>query len=328
DNEPALWASTHAKLHPAALTYAELLSRTIEAAAMIKALSPKAIVLGPVLYGYTAYINLQDAPDAGEHGDFLSYYLDRLESEEATRQQRLVDVLDLHWYPEARGGGVRIIGTETGAAVVAARLQAPRSLWDPSYVEESWITDCCVEGGIDLLGGLKKRIALHYPGTKLSFSEYYYGAGQHISGAIAQADVLGIFGREGVFAATLWPLDDKLAFIHAAFKLFLDFDGAGGRFGDTSVEALTNDDAKSSVYASVDAADPGRMVLVLLNKTNGVLDAALTIQHSLAFTQAALFRVSGSSPAIQTLAPLSLEQTNAFNLSLPPMSVTTVLLTP
>ena len=44
------------------------------------------------------------------------------------------------------------------------------------------------------------KIAAHYPGTKLSISEYNYGAGGDISGGIAQADVLGVFGREGLFS--------------------------------------------------------------------------------------------------------------------------------
>jgi hypothetical protein len=36
-------------------------------------------------------------------------------------------------------------------------------------------------------------------------TEYNNGGGEHIAG-IAQADNLGIFGAQGVFAAALWPL--------------------------------------------------------------------------------------------------------------------------
>ena len=116
-----------------------------------------------------------------------------------------MDVLDLHWYPEARGGGARVIEDNNGPAVAAARVQAPRSLWDPSYVETSWISLDARAGAIRLIPRMKEKIAAHYPGTGLAVTEYNYGGGGHISGALAQADVLGILGREGVFAArTAW----------------------------------------------------------------------------------------------------------------------------
>ena len=117
-----------------------------------------------------------------------------------------MDVLDLHWYPEARGGGVRITEANNAAAVAAARVQAPRSLWDPAYGENSWISIDARVGAIRLLPRMREKIAAHYPGTRLAITEYNYGGGDHVSGGVAQADVLGIFGREDVFAATLWDL--------------------------------------------------------------------------------------------------------------------------
>ena len=96
---------------------------------------PTAQVAGPVNYGFYGFERLQGAPDAG--GPQLPRLLpaSRCEAAETAHGKRLVDYLDLHWYPEATGGGVRITGAETSAAVVAARVQAPRSLWDPTYVE-------------------------------------------------------------------------------------------------------------------------------------------------------------------------------------------------
>ena len=54
---------------------------------------------------------------------------------EAKHKKRLVHVLDVHWYPEARGTK-RITDKDTSPKTVAARLQAPRSLWDPTYIGE------------------------------------------------------------------------------------------------------------------------------------------------------------------------------------------------
>ena len=103
DNEPDLWASTHARIRPTGkVTYAELVQRTEEWAAAIKAVAPGALVFGPVSYGWQGFVRLQDAPDHGGR-DFLDFYLDAMRDAEGRARRRLVDVLDLHWYPEAQG---------------------------------------------------------------------------------------------------------------------------------------------------------------------------------------------------------------------------------
>ena len=209
---------------------------------------------------------------------------------EVTDGRRVLDVLDVHWYPEAQGGGVRITGTETAAAVVAARMQAPRSLWDPTYTETSWITGCCSGGPIRLLPRLKDKIAANYPNTRLAITEYNYGAGQHISGGIAQADVLGIFGREGLYAATLWRLSNDNDFIYGAFEIFRNYDGANGSFGDTSIRATNTDVANASVYASVNAGNAARMVLVAINKSDAAQTAGIAVTHTTQFHTARVYR--------------------------------------
>ncbi len=101
-------------------------------------------------------------------------------------------------------------------------------------------------GSVRLLPRLKEKIAQFYPGTKLAVTEYYYGGGDHISGAIAQADVLGILGREGVFAAALWHLgrtNDR--FINAAFAMYRNYDGRQGNFGDTGLSVSGGDPAQA-----------------------------------------------------------------------------------
>jgi hypothetical protein len=140
DNEPDLWASTHPEVHPAPATYAEMIQRTVAFASAIKAVWPDRLLTGWVSYGWSGYDSLQNAPDAAGKGEFIDYYLQQMRAAQASAGRRLIDVLDLHWYPEATGtSGARITGTSTASDVVQARVQAPRSLWDPSYTENSWI---------------------------------------------------------------------------------------------------------------------------------------------------------------------------------------------
>src|SRR5262249_6978573 len=148
---------------------------------------------------------------------------------------------------------------DVSGKTITARLQATRSLWDPTYTEKSWIT---AQWGkpIRLIPWLQERIAERYPGTKVGMTEYNFGAGEHISGGLAQADVLGVFGREGLYLANYWgdgPGNGELPkFIKGAFKLYRNYDGKKGAFGDTAV-AATAELGKSSIYAATDSKRPG-----------------------------------------------------------------------
>jgi len=262
DNEPDLWNATHLEIHPNAPTYAEMVQRTTDYAGAIKDVAPNALIFGPVNYGWQGYVRLQSAPDANNR-DFQEFFLQQMKAASTAAGKRLLDVMDVHWYPEAHGtNNIRITDNDNSAATVAARLQAPRSLWDSTYTESSWITQSLGNKPINLLPRLQTKINTYYPGTKLSITEYNYGGANHISGGIAEADVLGIFGRDGLFAATEWPLQGSEPFISGGFNMFRNYDGAGSAFGDTSIKASTDDAVNSSVYASVDSSNPDVLTIV------------------------------------------------------------------
>jgi hypothetical protein len=327
DNEPDLWADTHAEVHPAKVGYDELCTRNVEFATAVKNAWPGAEVTGFVSYGWYGYETLQDAPDKGSKGEFVAYYLDRMKAAEATAGKRLIDYLDLHWYPEATGGGVRITGADTGSAVVDAREQAPRSLWDATYTESSWITSA-IGAPIDLIHRMQKTIADHYPGTKLAISEWNYGAGTSISGAIASADALGVFGAYGVDLATMWPLNGDEHFTYGAFQAFRNYDGAGGAFGDTSISATSSDVPTATVYASMDAADTGHVVIVAINKSTSTKTAGITVAHPTSFSKAKVFQITSASATPAAAADLSAVATNAFSYKMPAQSVSTIVMVP
>jgi hypothetical protein len=251
----------------------------------------------------------------------------RAASERAGR--RLVDVLDLHWYPEAQGGGTRVTEDGAGAALADARVQAPRSLWDPAYTESSWIAMWGTSGPITLIPRVQAKIDARWPGTRIAFTEYYYGGGADISGGVAEADVLGVFGREGVFAANLWHIgttDDR--FPYAALAMYRDYDGAGGAFGDTSVRATASDDARAAVYASADSSGAARMVVVAINRTTSALTAGLAVTDVRRYARAEVWQLTAAAASPRRGTDLTATATNAFRVPLPARSVTTLVLRP
>lgn len=203
DNEPMLWNSTHRDVHPQGTTYDEMHDRTYLYAAAIKATDPTAKTLGPVLWGwcayfYSAYDGCGTGVDYSSHGSmyFVPWYLQQMKVYEQQHGVRILDYLDLHNYPQASGVA---LGSAGNAATQALRLRSTRSLWDATYVDESWIGEA-----VRLIPRMRDWVNTYYPGTEIAITEYNWGGLESINGALAQADVLGIFGREGADLATLW----------------------------------------------------------------------------------------------------------------------------
>lgn len=318
DNEPDLWSGTHSRIHPKPATYEEIVDKTVAMCKALKSVAPKTLTFGPASYGWGGYVTFQGAPD-GNGRDFLEFYLSSMKEAERENGKRLLDVLDLHWYPEVYGDSKRITEQLSSPGIAHARMQATRSLWDPSFVEESWITKSMGNKPIDLLHRMKDKIAKNYPGTKLAFTEYQYGGGNDISGAIAQADTLGIFGREGVFAAALWPLGGDASFVDAAFNAFRNYDGAGAQFGDQAIEVVNPDPTHLGIYASKFSKGPDKIVLVITNQSSQPKACALAI-GGLKTTTERQFTLTSAQPKFlpNTFAERS---GNSLHLTIAPMSV-------
>ncbi len=248
-----------------------------------------------------------------------------MKTAEAKAGKRLLDVLDIHWYPEAQGDGVRIAFGTDKPGTPAARVQAPRSLWDDTYVETSWIADTLGKKPITLLPRVKAQISKHYPGTKLAITEYNYGGANHISGTLAQADVLGIFGRYGLFAACNWGLNPKSTAELAGFKAFRDFDRKGATFGDRALPVKGETASMNSVYAALDSKNSNRLTLVAINKSSGRANMNFRFP-GFAAKKARTYTVEATSVAAPTTGSPRMTGTS-LTMSVPAESVVTIELT-
>ncbi len=337
DNEPDLWSSTHPRIHPNKLTCSELISKSIELAKVIKEMDPYAMVLGYESYGFMGYYSLQDAPDwnqvKGNHKWFISYYLERMKQASESYGKRLLDVLSIHWYPEARSSsGVRICfdgENATDKDTSIARMQAPRTLWDPTYKtsqkgqitagENSWINQWFPEY-LPIIPTVMKDIETYYPGTKLAITEYDYGGKDHISGGIAQTDVLGIFGKYGVFLATRWG--DSGSYITSAYNIYLNYDGKGSKYGDICVKAETSDVENMPVYASIHSDNEGKLHIIIINRSwdkEGI--AKINIGGGRTYTSCTIYGFDYQSPEIRKMGEVNNIQNNYFELKIPPQTV-------
>jgi len=295
DNEPNLWNANHRDVHPAPLTYDELLDRTLRYGAVIRATDPQALIAGPAEWGWTGYLysaadlaaGVGSRPDRRAHGDvpLIPWYLKKLHEHDVAAGSKSLDVLDVHFYPQQNG----VYGGAVDPATAALRLRSTRALWDPTYKDESWINDT-----VRLIPRLKEWVAQNYPGLGISIGEYNFGGEQHMSGALALAEALGRFGTGGVTYAFYWLMPPVNSPAYWAFRAYRNFDGQGGHFLEESVP--TQMASNVSLFASRDKSGK-HLVLIALN-----LDPASAAQASInldgcgAIAKRRRFNYDGTTP--------------------------------
>lgn len=326
DNEPALWTTTHPRIHPLKARCVEMVQKAIDVSSAVKNVDPYLEIFGPVLYGFNAYYNFQSAEDwdsvkAGTNYQwFIDYYLDKMKQAEINSGKRLLDVLDIHWYPEAKGTN-RI--TEINANTTAdklARVQAPRTLWDNHYTENSWIGQW-FGAYLPLIPRLKQSINTYYPGTKLAITEFSYGGENDITGAIAMADVLGIFGKYDVYLATYWQLDSPSSYVSAAYKIYRNYDGSNSKFGDYYLPAVTSDSVNTSVYGSLNNNGNEIHLVVINKKLNESTNGNFSISSSHNIINGRVWKLDSNSSAISEISQVTNIFNNSFSYTLPAGSV-------
>ncbi|HET6438518.1 MAG TPA: glycoside hydrolase family 44 protein [Anaeromyxobacter sp.] len=334
DNEPELWNSTHEEVQGTTPEGSDdYIQRTIALAQALKDQFPQMTIFGPVHYGFAGLWNFQADQTLGGATWFTDKYLKAMKSASDAYGRRLLDVYDFHWYSESYGSArvISLGASDLSDADVQAIVESPRSLWDPTFTDSSdWITGV-LGGPIEILPRLKQKIDADYPGTKIAITEYESGGWNHIAGTIAQADDLGIFGSQGVFAAAFWPPGGTYDYALGAFRAYRGFDGGSASFGDVSIPATSSDVSKVAVYASKDSAVSGRFVFVAINRSTATQKVAINGQ-SLSGT-ATTYRMTASSAAAQVaaaqhVAPVLAGQAVVSGSSLfavlPALSVTTI----
>jgi hypothetical protein len=381
DNEPAWWDAVHRDVHPAPSTYDEVTDNGIATAKAIKAADPTAAVQGPVVdnwwnYFYSkkdiengwstgpCYQPWSGPTDREAHGGvpFIEYYLQQFAAASSTYGSRLLDYLDLHTYfaaeyPANSGSGVGLT-TAGDTGEQQARLDSTRVFWDPTYTDPNYAQpnypsdsnyynptahgNCNIPlQAPQLIPMMQKWVANDYPDTKTAITEYNWGGQENINGAVAQADILGIFGSYGLDEATLWgppdlnPTPPNLPQTPGlmAFEIFRNYDGHKSTFGDTALSSTSANQGTLAVYGAVHTSGPsnGTVTVVVINKTYGSLTSTVSLANlSSTVTTAQAFLYSSSNlnaivgPSTVTVTPPPTGGTTStiVNYTFPAQSIT------
>jgi len=293
DNEPEWWYSNHIDIYPQAANYDDMMARNLKWATAVKSVDPTALITGPVPGGWSGMLFSRVDMDSGwstspfqywdnpidqqKHGGiaWVPYYLQQMNQAAKTTGYRLLDYLDVHAYIAPSG----LSGSVGDAAMETLRMTSTRALWDPNYlVPGGGFNDATgAQVAPHLIPQMQQWVSQNYPGTNLAITEYSWGALDSITGAIAQADILGIFGAYGLGLGTLWgqpATTDPGAF---AFRIFLNYDGNGSHFGGTGISGASSDPDTLAIYAAqrVDSA----LTVLVLNKTAADIGDSISLAN-------------------------------------------------
>lgn len=327
DNEHALWHSTHRDIHPVGATMQEIRNKLFDYGAKVKTVDPHAQLLAPEEWGWPGYLysgydwqwaeqnsnwNHANFPDRGTNGgwDYGPWLLNQCRLYEQTNGVRLLDAFTLHIYPQ---GGE--FGDDTSTAMQTRRNRSTRALWDTNYVDESWINAV-----IKLIPRMRDWVAAYYPGTKIGVTEYNWGAENHINGATAQADLYGIFGREGLDLGTRWTTPGASTPTFKAMKMYRNYDGNKSTFGDTSIFAGGPNPDNLATFAALRSTDGALTIMAINKQLSSNAPVNITLTNFLSAGTAQVWRLTAAN-AITRLSDVALAGSVLSN-TLPAQSIT------
>lgn len=328
DNEHSIWHSTHRDVRPVGVTMEEARDRMVMYSRAIKSTDPGALVVGPEEWGWSGYLfsgydqqygsqhGWSFLPDRAAHGgkDYLRWLLEELELRSDLDQQKVIDVFTVHYYPQ---GGEFWPANDVSTSMQLRRNRSTRSLWDPNYVDETWISD-----RVQLIPRLRSLVdTYYYPGTPIGITEYNWGAEHHINGATTQADIYGIFGREGLDTGARWTTPETGTPTYKAMKMYRNYDGNRSAFGDTSVRATATANADNlSVFAAERSSDGAVTVMVVSKVLSGSTSVTINLSNVAPGAAAQAWQLT-SGNAINRLSDVA-RSGQSLSASVPAQSVT------
>ena len=334
DNEPSLWYQTHRDVHPSPATYQEMYNKIVAYASTIRAVDSAAKIVGPEEWSWWAmYASGFDQANgfSAANSDYNThnqtyYYPWLLQQLYAYKQQtgaQLLDVLTVHCYNGAPSS------SDDSLAGQQYRNQETRILWDPNFQDPSWYGDIGINGRvINWIPTMKAMVNQYYPGLQIGCTEYNWGDEPNLNGATTQADVLGIYGREGFDLATRWtvakntnttPATNYVTYL--ASQIYRNYDGNDSTFGDTSVEADVANPDNLSAFASLRTSD-GALTVMVINKQQGSTPVTVSLANFSTSATAQAWQInSASQTSIARLTDVSIAN-NSISATVPSQSIT------
>jgi hypothetical protein len=270
DNEVEIWSATHDDVMPVQLDAESFMQRFFAVAKKARALYPGIKLSGPVSPNEWQWYAWKGGPVLGSDGvqyPWLQFFIKRLAEEQQRTGVRLLDVIDLHFYP--------------GSSNTADVLQYHRVFFDSSYIFPE-------ANGVHLVnGGWDNSIQIEdIFGRCQNWLNQYMGPGNGVTFGISETSValnnnpnaqavwygsmLGEFMNHGVEYFSPWSWENGM---WETLHLFSRYNKKN------SVNALSDDELDVSAYATVSDANDSSTVVLINRSLNLTKTVTVNLAH-------------------------------------------------
>lgn len=331
DNEPEVWSSTHDDVATSAITAEEYMQKYFAVAKAARAKFPNIKLVGPVSTNEWQWYTWNNSkvidPTDGKSYPWMQYFIKRISEEEAATGIRLLDVLDVHFYP----------GTENDATTT---LQLHRVWFDTQY-------DFPKANGVKVTGasGWDNSITKEYFFERCNqWLTQYKGVNHNVTFSLSEYGTIANQGSENANVIACWYASHLGVFSENNVELFTPWDWYKGQwevmhlfskyYGSISTKSTSSNNNTVSGYSSL-TADGDSLIVVVVNRdqTNSQ-PVLLNLQNFVpSATTVNGYRLSGL-PSTETFISKSNNalQNNAFTVSnnsvsftAPALSVTMIM---
>ncbi len=325
DNEPEIWSGTHDDVYPEQPQVEEFMQAYFNVAKKARALYPNIKLVGPVACNEWQWYNWdnQRIQVGQDYYVWLEYFIKRIGQEQQVSDVRLLDVLDIHFYPY-----------ETNPSDI---VQLHRVWFDTTY-------DYPGANGVKRLGqwGWDNSITREYIFTRCrQWLDQYLGPDHGVTLGVTEmgikgdnpnvtavwyASTLGVFADEGVELFTPWSWKVGMWEVLHLFSRYCQ---------PIRILSVSNDEETVSAYASISANLDAITLMIVCRSLNQTIDVTATVHNFLLEDGSYNTLFLSNLPNTETfrsdqdnaLKPGALSIHNGMmNMSLPPLSVTAILL--
>lgn len=328
DNEVEIWSGTHDDVMPVQPDAESFMQAYFAVAKKARALFPGIKLTGPVSPNEWQWFNWGAAPVTGSDGNrypWLQYFIKRVAEEEQRTGIRLLDVIDLHFYPSSSSASNvvqyhRVFFDNTYIYPEANGVKVVNGGWDNSIQIENVFGRC--QQWLNQYMGPNNGVTFAVSETATQL--------QNDPNALAvwYASMMGEFMNHGVEYFSPWNWETGM---WETLHLFSRYNK------NISVSATSGDEQNVSAYTTVNNNNDSVTIALVNRSVSQSKTVVINFPDFLAANQAVKTLtlsnlpvgtetfVSHSSNALQsaTISP----QNNTLQVTLAPMSITSLIVT-
>lgn len=325
DNEVEIWSGTHDDIMPVQISAEAFMNIYFDVAKKARVKFPDIKIVGPVPANEWQWYNWNNSKITYQNARYtwLEYFIKRIADEQAASGIRLLDVLDVHFYPYENDPEdivqlhrVWFDENYNYPGANGVKVSGPGE-WDNSITKEYIFKRC--------RDWMEEHLGIDH-GVGLSISEMGIQSDDPNIVAIWYASTLGVFADNGVEIFTPWYWEIGMSEVLHLFSRYAQ---------DISVSSVSDLETFVSSYSSI-STNLDSMTVILVNRSFSEVQNVTVHMNNFSIGDGAYSSLmlddlpgnetfeSHTSNALE--AGIVSVQDDSFTISLPALSITAVIL--